>query len=466
MTKNYLESIQKQFQYYKLLGDKTFAQLEEKDIFWKQNPESNSIAIIVKHLWGNMRSRWTDFLTTDGEKEWRHRDQEFVEDIQSKEELLAKWEEGWNCLFSALDSINEENFDTTIYIRNMGHTIVEAINRQFAHYSYHVGQIVFIGTMIKGKEWQSLSIPKGQSAAYNKAKFAKTKHKEHFTEQFLDGSFYAEQDGLIIKNLQGIPLQEIVDCLLISFEGYFVQMPSDIDYWRHRFKGARVDFEFSFGAFKEGELVGFIINGIDQLAGKLTAFNTGTGVVPAFRGQQLVDRLYAFALPFFEEKGITNCALEVIQENARAIKVYERIGFSKKRALLSFKGALTTSSKEVTIQAVDLQKILQALPEHSHYSWDFTKSALSLLKESYTTYNVYNSDKNWIGYFIINLTRGVIAQLESSPENIPLLLSGIQQVATSIRIVNVDEKRTNLIQNLLHCGIENTINQFEMEMAL
>jgi len=466
MTTNYLESIQKQFQYYKLLGDKTFAQLEEKDIFWKQNPESNSIAIIVKHLWGNMRSRWTDFLTTDGEKEWRHRDQEFVEDIKSKKELLAKWEEGWQCLFAALNAVNEDNFDTTIYIRNMGHTIVEAINRQFAHYSYHVGQIVFIGTMIKGKDWQSLSIPKGQSVAFNKEKFSKEKRKEHFTEQFLDGSFYAEQDGLIIKNLKGIPLEKIVDCLVIAFDGYFVKMPSDVGYWRTRYKGARVDWELSFGAFKEDQLVGFIINGVDFLDDKLTAFNTGTGVIPAFRGQQVVDRLYAFAIPFFEEKGITNCALEVIQENARAIRVYERIGFAKKRGLLCYKGELTTAHPEVEIQAVDFQSLLQGLPENDSYAWDFTNEALLMVKDSYATYTVYHPKKKEIGYFVINSSNGTVAQLESAPKNIPYLLSGIQQVSKSIRIVNVDEKRKELIENLLHCGLENNINQFEMEMAL
>lgn len=182
MEKNYLESVRKQFEYYKSLGEKTFDQLEEADIFWQYNPESNSVAIIVKHLWGNMMSRWTNFLTTDGEKEWRNRDAEFEQDIANKEELMAKWEEGWSCLFKALDNVNEDNFNEVIYIRNMGHSIIEAINRQLAHYAYHVGQIVFIGRMIKADQWQSLSIPKGQSKAYNKEKFAKPKRKEHFTD--------------------------------------------------------------------------------------------------------------------------------------------------------------------------------------------------------------------------------------------------------------------------------------------
>ncbi|MEZ4930963.1 MAG: DUF1572 family protein [Saprospiraceae bacterium] len=185
MQKDYLLSVYKQFQYYKLLGERTFNQLDEKDLFWQFNNASNSIAIIVNHLWGNMKSRWTDFLITDGEKEWRQRDLEFENIIQSKNELIEKWEDGWQCLFIALESINENNFDTVIYIRNQGHTIVEAINRQLAHYAYHVGQIVFIGRMIKDGEWESLSIPKGQSSAFNQEKFSKEKKKAHFTDEFL-----------------------------------------------------------------------------------------------------------------------------------------------------------------------------------------------------------------------------------------------------------------------------------------
>ncbi len=185
MEENYLESIRKQFEYYKMLGDKTFAQLSEEAVFWQYNDESNSIAVMVKHLWGNMLSRWTDFLTADGEKEWRNRDGEFEADIATKAEMMEKWEAGWACLFTALDSINADNFDTTIYIRNMGHTIVEAVNRQLAHYAYHIGQFVYLGRMLKGKEWQSLSIPKGGSKAYNKNKFSQPKRQAHFTDEFL-----------------------------------------------------------------------------------------------------------------------------------------------------------------------------------------------------------------------------------------------------------------------------------------
>lgn len=186
MKENYLESIRKQFEYYKMLGENTFAQLEEKDLFWQYNSESNSISIIVKHLSGNMLSRWTDFLTSDGEKDWRNREDEFAGDIKSTKELIEKWNKGWDCVFEALDSITEENFDTTVYIRNMGHTVPEAINRQFAHYSYHIGQIVYIGRMIKGNQWKSLSIPKGGSEAYNSDKFSQPKRKAHFTDEILE----------------------------------------------------------------------------------------------------------------------------------------------------------------------------------------------------------------------------------------------------------------------------------------
>ena len=179
---SYLNSTKKQFEYYKDLGDKTFNQLSEKEIFKVLNDESNSIAIIVKHMVGNMLSRWTNFLTEDGEKSWRNRDLEFMNDYKTKEELIINWKKGWQCLFSALNSIQEKDLDKIIYIRNQGHTITEAINRQLCHYSYHVGQIVFLGKLLKDKNWKSLSIQKNASKNYNQDKFKKEKSRKHFTE--------------------------------------------------------------------------------------------------------------------------------------------------------------------------------------------------------------------------------------------------------------------------------------------
>ena len=182
MTNSYLPSIIKQFEYYKSLGDKTFEQLNDEQIHWQYNSESNSIAVIVKHIVGNMLSRWTNFLTEDGEKTWRKRDEEFEDTSTSKEEMLKSWEEGWNCLFDAIKPLKEEQLEQIIYIRNQGHTVTEAVNRQLAHYSYHIGQIVFLGKMITDNNWKSLSIPKGNSASYNQEKFAKDKLRKHFTE--------------------------------------------------------------------------------------------------------------------------------------------------------------------------------------------------------------------------------------------------------------------------------------------
>ena len=129
-----------------------------------------------------MTSRWTDFLTSDGEKEWRKRDLEFETVITTKKELLEKWNDGWQCLYNALDTVNHHNFETTIYIRNQEHSVLDAINRQLAHYAYHVGQIVYIAKMIKENRWHSLTIPKGKSQEFNQKKFSKGKHKGHFSD--------------------------------------------------------------------------------------------------------------------------------------------------------------------------------------------------------------------------------------------------------------------------------------------
>jgi Protein of unknown function (DUF1572) len=184
MISTFLDTSIKQFQYYKLLADKSILQIAEDKIWWQYNTDSNSIAIIMQHLSGNMLSRWTDFLTTDGEKEWRNRDTEFESNSYSKQELIAFWEKGWNQLFDTLQSLKSEDLGAIIYIRNQGHTVQEAILRQLAHYPYHVGQIVFIAKLCSDK-WESLSIPKNSSTIYNEEKFAEPKVIKHFTDEIL-----------------------------------------------------------------------------------------------------------------------------------------------------------------------------------------------------------------------------------------------------------------------------------------
>jgi hypothetical protein len=174
-TTSYLESVKKQFLYYKMLGEKAMEQLEPQQLFVSVNEDTNSISVIVKHLSGNMLSRWTDFLTTYGEKKTRNRDAEFENDLESKEQVLASWNRGWDCFLTTLDSLQPEQLSEIIYIRNEGHTVIEAINRQLAHYPYHIGQIVFYAKQLKNSEWNSLSIPKNNSNSYNRTKFAKEK---------------------------------------------------------------------------------------------------------------------------------------------------------------------------------------------------------------------------------------------------------------------------------------------------
>jgi hypothetical protein len=153
-----------------------------KNYFFQVNEDANSIAIIVQHLAGNMLSRWTDFLTTDGEKEWRNRDAEFETNITNKQDLLAYWNSGWQCLFNSLEPLTSSDLDKIIYIRNEGHTVLEAINRQLAHYPYHVGQLVFLAKLLAADKWKSLSIPKNKSQEYNQEKFSKERSDIFFTD--------------------------------------------------------------------------------------------------------------------------------------------------------------------------------------------------------------------------------------------------------------------------------------------
>lgn len=170
-TTNFLKSSKLEFERYKTLGEKSLGQLTFEQIRWQPSVHDNSIALIVKHMVGNMLSRWTNFLKEDGEKSWRHRENEFQAPYENRKELLLAWEEGWNCLFNALDSVNAENFEVPVFIRSEQHTIIEAIHRQLAHYANHVGQIIYLGKMLKGKDWVSPSIAKGKSEEFNKKTF-------------------------------------------------------------------------------------------------------------------------------------------------------------------------------------------------------------------------------------------------------------------------------------------------------
>ncbi|MBO1579418.1 DUF1572 domain-containing protein [Bacillus sp. XF8] len=164
--KVYLECAISNFKAMQKQGERTLSQLSYEQISWTPHEEVNSIAIIIKHLHGNMRSRWTDFLTTDGEKLDRNRDGEFEGGYASKEEVLIAWQEGWEYVFQALQSLTSQDLLTIVHIRGEVHSVMQAIERQIAHYASHVGQIIYVGKMLKEKDWECLSIPKGQSNRY------------------------------------------------------------------------------------------------------------------------------------------------------------------------------------------------------------------------------------------------------------------------------------------------------------
>jgi hypothetical protein len=165
---NYIEDSISLFRYYKKLGEGALAQVSDEQLFQQLDAESNSIALIIKHMSGNMRSRWTDFLTTDGEKPTRNRDSEFESDgLSTRADAMQLWEDGWRALFSALEPITDDILSHTVTIRSEPHSVMQAINRQMAHYPYHVGQIVFLAKHFRSTEWKTLSVPKGKSAEFN-----------------------------------------------------------------------------------------------------------------------------------------------------------------------------------------------------------------------------------------------------------------------------------------------------------
>ncbi len=164
---SYIEDALSLLRYYKQLTERAMEQVSDEELFTALDEEMNSIAIIAKHIAGNMRSRWTDFLTTDGEKPDRNRDSEFVQPAATRADLMKMWDEGWRCLFNALDPLTDADLERKITIRGEPHSVMQAINRQLAHYPYHVGQVVFLAKHFKASDWKSLSVPKNKSADFN-----------------------------------------------------------------------------------------------------------------------------------------------------------------------------------------------------------------------------------------------------------------------------------------------------------
>ena len=172
----------KQFEYYKILAEQSIDQLKDENLFEVIGEGTNSIAVIMKHIAGNMLSRWTNIFEEDGEKSWRNRDDEFVDGFKDKNDLIGYWEKGWSVLFDTLSQLEEDDLERIIYIRNMECSVHDAIIRQLCHYPHHIGQIVLLSKLIMGRKFKSLSIPLGASSQYNSIRFNKEKSIKHFTE--------------------------------------------------------------------------------------------------------------------------------------------------------------------------------------------------------------------------------------------------------------------------------------------
>jgi Protein of unknown function (DUF1572) len=167
-TTSYIDDALTLFRHYKTMGERAMQQVNDQQLFALLDDESNSIAIIVKHMTGNMRSRWTEFLTSDGEKPNRNRDSEFVDPPSTREALIKQWEDGWNCVFLAIEPLADSDLGRTVTIRGEAHSVMQAINRQLTHYANHVGQIVLLAKHYAGERWQSLSVPRNKSAEFNR----------------------------------------------------------------------------------------------------------------------------------------------------------------------------------------------------------------------------------------------------------------------------------------------------------
>lgn len=273
---------------------------------------------------------------------------------------------------------------------------------------------------------------------------------------------------MTVKNLRYIDFDEILDCFLIAFENYFVKMPTERNYYKERWRIAKVDFKLSYGMFDGEKLVGFIINAVDKRNGELTAFNTGTGVIPEYRGQKIVKSIYDYALIDLKRNGIVNCSLEVIMDNEIAIRSYQSIGFKIIKKYKCYQGTINLENSD----SVDLEEInsnnidWENLPSNKYYSWDNQKETIQ--KGNFKFFHVLNHGLPE-SFFAINPDNGYLAQFdllnrENSGWN--RLFNGIKQVSSTIKIINVDERLIKKIECINSVGLINSVDQYEMSLKI
>lgn len=271
-----------------------------------------------------------------------------------------------------------------------------------------------------------------------------------------------------VKNLNKVSFDEIIDCFLKAFANYYVKMPTDKEYYRQRWDAAKVDFNLSYGMFDQEKLIGFIIHAIDKRFGIPTAFNTGTGVIPDYRGQKIVQSIYDFALRDLRKNGIKKTTLEVITKNERAIRAYKSVGFEVCKEYKCYAGKITSESDvHIEVQKKSTQDYdWDKLPNQQWYSWDFQKE--TIIESNYDLYEVMYKDKPE-SYFIIHPEKKYLAQFDlftQNKKNWKRLFQAIGQVENEIRIINVDKRLTDKIDHIHVLNLQNTINQFEMELVI
>jgi GNAT superfamily N-acetyltransferase len=270
-----------------------------------------------------------------------------------------------------------------------------------------------------------------------------------------------------IKTLDTISFETLIDCFLKSFSNYYVQMPQDPAFYKNRWKASNVQYHLSYGMFDEEKLVGFIIHSIGKRNNELVSYNSGTGVLPAYRGQKIVKSIYNYALKELALKGIKKHTLEVITENTFAIKAYESVGFNICKKYLCFGGELNAADNSlVSIKEVNFNYFdWEAMKNQQFYSWD--NHYLSLKKADFK-YFLVSKNETIQSYFVINTENGYLAQFDLLDSNATLedLFIGIQKVNSTVRMNNVDDKLASKANFLKKIGLKNTINQYEMELIL
>lgn len=273
---------------------------------------------------------------------------------------------------------------------------------------------------------------------------------------------------MVIRHLGDTDFETIIECFLLSFENYFVKMPTEHQFYKDRWKAAGVRLDLSYGMFDSNKLVGFIINAVDERQGEKIAYNSGTGVIPEYRGKRIVKTIYDYAIPDLKQHGITKCLLEVITENIKAITSYEGIGFKKCKYYKCFGGTISVkdqknySLKELSFDTVNWETI----PNQDLYSWD--NQSKSLENGNYKYFKVLAKDK-FQSFFAINPENGYVAQFEvinNTNTSWNTLFSAIQSVSKEIRMNNVDDRLIDKIEAVEVAGLKNTVDQFEMELFI